>query len=701
MLKTFYKEKSKGTLMLAILIFGIGLFALPDIAHAGWLTDAVGDVVSIFIAPIAILVLKILSLYNMLAGLLLNYVINKTVVNMSANYAGISAIGEAWSTIRDVANMGFIFVLLYASIQMILGIGKDTRKLIVDLIIAALLINFSFFLTSVIIDASNIIALTFYNAIAPGQTEDIMTTGLSNALMAPLSLSSIWKAAGGLDMSNIATIGVMGSIVTLIATFVFLAIALMFIIRYVVLIIVLILSPIAVVASVFPGLNTHWSDWKRALFGQAFFAPVYMLLTWITIKIFQGMSTPTSSWSEVTQGIVVQGQNAAGQAIETAKFDPTVMSLVMNFIVVIVFLIATLILSKKVADSAGMGINKLTSKALGVAGGATLGMAGRFGRGTVGRFGAGVASSERLKDMVDKGEVGGMAARLAMAAGEKTSKKSFDLRGSALGDSLEGGKAKSGGFAKDEERRQKAEIARAKSLKPSDVVLGRAAAAESSTNERLEEVRKNTYTQSAASVAAIQAAKDALDDTKIRKLTESNSDWETRRAGAEAKLREEEAAETRARESAEADSQEFKQAKFEADEAKKAHETLKEKVKTRPANYATSKATDIFGTKGAGGEIGARLRTEASKIKESELGKRKGVLGYLTRKVAGGITIVGRSAGLRQEEREAQANAVRKGIREKTKEEKALDAMTEAAKERLEKEEREKKDNTPEDSGKK
>jgi hypothetical protein len=432
-------------------------------------TSFLGDVVGIFIAPVAILVLKIVSLITGLSGIILNFVINHTIVQVAANYGKLTVINTAWTTIRDIANMGFIFVLLYASIQLILGTGKDTRGLIVKMIIAALLINFSLFFTRVVIDASNILALTFYKAIVVQQTgtgsldsNDILNTGLSNALMEPLNLSSIWEMAGGLNPSNLATIGVLGSIVSLIAAFVFFAIALMFIIRYVVLIFVLILSPIAFISGIIPGIEGYAKQWKEALFGQAFFAPVYMLLTWITISIFQGLPRGTGSLAQA-----ITGTMTTTNGVDKMNFETNSITLLFNFVVVIVFLILTLVISKSISDKAGGMVKKITGSALGFAGGATLGMAGRLGRNTFGRAGTAVGDSELLKKAVEKGGVGGMAARLTLAAGRKTAKGSFDLRGTALGGELSAGKAKTGGFEQTLKDKRETEKKFAESLGPS------------------------------------------------------------------------------------------------------------------------------------------------------------------------------------------------------------------------------------------
>lgn len=415
---------------------------------------------------ISIGILKIASLLTYLAGALLNLVVQYSVVDMKANISKAETIDTAWRAIRDVANMAFIFVLLYAAIQTILGIGKETQKLIVRVIVIAILINFSLFFTKLVIDASNVLAITFYDAIAPGAltgtAEGILgKTGIADSLMRPLNLTSIWNAADGLSGSKLLTIGVMGTIVTLIAAFVFFAVAIMFIIRFVVLIFVLILSPLAFVGFILPATEKYRDQWKEALIGQAFFAPIYFLLTWIVIKVSRGLLTGGGDMATALTGTI----GSSGQAQAPT---PENLGILVNFIVMIVLLIASLIIAKEWANKAPGGVSKLTGWAMGAAGGATLGVAGRFGRGTLGRAGGAIGESERLKEAAAKGGASGMAARLALATGRKTAKSSFDIRGTDLGGTLEAGKAGGkGGFAEFRKKKAEAEAKFAISLAPS------------------------------------------------------------------------------------------------------------------------------------------------------------------------------------------------------------------------------------------
>ncbi|MEI6280758.1 MAG: hypothetical protein WCP17_02030 [bacterium] len=75
-------------------------------------------------------------------------------------------IGPTWSIVRDISNIFFILILIYIAIKIILDLGgHEAKKMIGQVIIMALLINFSMFFTKIIIDSSNMLALVFYNKI--------------------------------------------------------------------------------------------------------------------------------------------------------------------------------------------------------------------------------------------------------------------------------------------------------------------------------------------------------------------------------------------------------------------------------------------------------------------------------------------------------------------------------------------------------
>lgn len=451
-----------------------------------------------FASMMATMVLQLASLLTMIGGVVLNGAIFYTVVQMSDNYRGLTVIGEAWRVIRDVSNMAFIFVLLYAAIQQIIGVGKNVKELIVRIIVVAVLINFSLFFTQFVIDMSNLFTLTFYDAIVPNAVSNGPTgAGLSNAFMKHLNLQNLYSVDGQtmINFAGIITTGVMGSILLLISAFVFFAAGLMFIIRYVVLILVLILSPIAFIAYVLPSgtdAEKYRKQWMDALLGQAFFAPIYMMLTWVTLKILSGVTSAfgtggnLSGTGEVALTVAGNTQNAQG-----------LMSVFTNFIVVIAFLIFSLVVAKDWASRTPGGVGKLTSWATGLAGNATLGAAGWAGRRVIGGRADAMANNQDLKD---KASAGNLRAKLQLAAARKVAGSSMDFRATGIGGGIAGmaGAGKAGGkdgFTGFKKKKAEDETKYAASLAPGDEVVNIAEQENKKTKEAHEQAKREAEQQ--------------------------------------------------------------------------------------------------------------------------------------------------------------------------------------------------------------
>ncbi len=383
----------------------------------------IGEALGYFLATLLMLPVMITSWLLWLSGVVLNLVLDFTVIDLSKNISGITGINIAWSVIRDISNMVFIFALLYIAIGTILGLSSvNWKKGLINVIIAALLINFSLFFTKVIFDASNLVALTFYERLNP-TPGDIFSSGLSNSFMEPLGLTTFFSPLDGPDLYDktksvysVAVVSFGGSIFFTVLSFVFLAISIMFIIRYVNIIFLLILSPIFFLGLVLPGIGAKMRQkWLESLTAQALFAPIFMILTWVVLTIIR-------SGGFIQGGSLTSGSNAAnftenfsqiaGGASSQGTFD-----LVMNFVIVIVFAVATLIISKQVADQGGSIGAKVVGGALGTTAWAS--------RGTIGRVAKNISESDKLKEAASKNFI----AKIALKSSQATAKGSLDLRG--------------------------------------------------------------------------------------------------------------------------------------------------------------------------------------------------------------------------------------------------------------------------------
>jgi hypothetical protein len=92
----------------------------------------------------------------------LNFAVNEFIIDFGGNVTGTgigAAIDTLWSVVRDFFNIIFIFAIIYLGFKMILGSDDSgTKRALVYLIIAALLVNFSLFISKFIVDFSNILA---------------------------------------------------------------------------------------------------------------------------------------------------------------------------------------------------------------------------------------------------------------------------------------------------------------------------------------------------------------------------------------------------------------------------------------------------------------------------------------------------------------------------------------------------------------
>lgn len=156
-----------------------------------------------------------------------------------------------------------------------------------------------------------------------------------------------------------------GSIFVLVAAFVFAAGGILLIIRFGVLLILMILSPIAFAAQVFPKVAGWSKMWWDKLFAQAFFAPAYFFMIYVTLKVATSYQTSMRGFDNIYSAqsqVFVRG-------FETAAY----------FALTIVLMIASIIVAKQMGavGAARMGaIGKWTARQT----------TGFMGRNTLGRF---------------------------------------------------------------------------------------------------------------------------------------------------------------------------------------------------------------------------------------------------------------------------------------------------------------------------
>jgi hypothetical protein len=458
-----------------------------------------------------------------LAAMLFNAMVALTL--SSKMYSGSAFIPTAWAVVRDLSNIFFILVLLYIAIRLILGIGgSEGKKMIVQVIIMALLINFSMFFTEVVIDSSNIIALVFYNKIdvcttVAGQStpgcapylpvtniggEKDISGGMVKAFNPSLLLSQdFWTKAkvkteitppgiytqiiggafGGLGAlaigwnslpSNDVPIGLVLGImfvsgaIMLFAFYCFFIAAISFLSRLIELWVSIIFSPFAFMSSTIPILNDveyiGWKSWLSRLLNVAFMAPIFMFFLYFIFLIIHAD---------------MFGNLMRDKANQTTT--ETILFVIIPALVILILLLKATHFAKKASGTLGEMLIKTMEIAMGATLGLGLGATAALGQGTLGHWGKMAADSKKMADWETKGN---WAQRKLAGAGRTigggAAKSSFDARKGAVGGVLAavggisgldlGHKTKyfmkeAGGYEADLKRRDEKRKARADGLK--------------------------------------------------------------------------------------------------------------------------------------------------------------------------------------------------------------------------------------------
>jgi hypothetical protein len=391
-------------------------------------TSAWWDVFSIFnsiIEAIGNFVMSTCAWILGLTGLFFNKTLYFSLIDMKATIDSMGAINEIWKIIRDFVNMFFIFVLLYEAILTIISSNKKQgiEKLLTSLLIAALLMNFSLYFTKVIVDASNVVAFGFYQQLPGiGKTTDL-NLGLGGSIMNALKLptgyqtgntntSPLTVAASGSAINyGIATMGM--SVFMIITAFVLLAGAILFLIRLLVIILLLISSPMAFAGHILPQFKDYTKKWWEELSNQAMFAPIYMIIMWISFKIITSPAMAAAVGAKPSFSVAFGSLSSATVGI------------VLNFFIVIYLMIQALVMAKKFGAQGGNFATEWAGKL-------SFGAAGSLGRNTFGRAASKLASNEKFKDFAAKNKIG----KYALMGTRGLSGSSFDFRKTGVAGNL-------------------------------------------------------------------------------------------------------------------------------------------------------------------------------------------------------------------------------------------------------------------------
>ncbi len=272
---------------------------------------------------VASMLIAVTSWLLEISGLLFNWTLNYTVVEFGNFFTGgvKQGVEIGWTVFRDIANILIIGIFTFVAISIILGLKEfGQKKMIANVLIIAVLINFSLLFTKMIVDASNFTAKQLYDATNIGgqnvqnaQVANIGATlgkddvsykftdaGVAGAFIGLMGVTSGAQTFKTLDAgADALNNGWMAFLHGLFSATLFLAAALVLLygsfllISRAILIIFLMITASAAFASylipAWAGSSYGWKTWWSSLLKVAVFAPLLMLFLWITISMAKAM----------------------------------------------------------------------------------------------------------------------------------------------------------------------------------------------------------------------------------------------------------------------------------------------------------------------------------------------------------------------------------------------------------------------------
>ena len=182
-----------------------------------------------------------------------------------------SGVYIAWTFIRNFANVAFVIAFLIIIFSQVTSVGITNygiKRMLPRLIVAAILVNVSFWICAIAVDISNILGSSIKGVME--------TAGANIAFLAPraetgASVGNTWTTiiAGAITVTAAATTIALtyAALIPALLTCLVIIIAVFFalVLRQVLIILLVVISPLAFVAYLLPGTESLFKKWRTSL----------------------------------------------------------------------------------------------------------------------------------------------------------------------------------------------------------------------------------------------------------------------------------------------------------------------------------------------------------------------------------------------------------------------------------------------------
>ncbi len=309
------------------------------------------------------------------------------------------ALSFIWGVVRDFVNMFYLLVLIFLAITTILRVNKfSDKKLFFNVIVSAILVNFSLPITLVVIDFSNMVMDFFATAIMNTLSgQDIGTFFLDKTNYAVADgVSSLLKIMG---------VSIVQFIIEVVMAVMLFFTAISLLVRLVAYWVLIILSPLAFFSIALPSSGS-FQEWKDKLLNYSFYGPIMLFFIWVSLLLLVALDNV----------LAVSGQS------------DTWLTFIVSYITVLYLLYYGHDKSKSMAAKAGDTVSKIMTKGgdYAVKAGKGAAMLTPLGWGAAAGMGAKSWAGSQFTGMKARMNEGRWT-RLATEEGRKEAKEETDL----------------------------------------------------------------------------------------------------------------------------------------------------------------------------------------------------------------------------------------------------------------------------------
>lgn len=289
-----------------------------DTITAGENSEDEDESTSCAIEAIGWVVCPVVNFLSMIADASFDFLSDNFLYTDPKAFNTTSTTYNAWVTVRNVANVAFVIIFLIIIFSQLTGQGVSNygvKKMLPRLIVGAVLVNLSFFISQIAVDLSNILGYSIrdvFNALSGsismggGSPVSSAATGEGFAGIAGLILAGVVAGAALYAMLSVLIPVILAAVLALVMIL-FILVA-----RQALIIIFVILSPLAFVALLLPNTEFLFKQWRKIFTAMLLVFPIIAL-------VFGASSLASSVLTETFTGQVEgDSSNMFGQIIAGA-----------------------------------------------------------------------------------------------------------------------------------------------------------------------------------------------------------------------------------------------------------------------------------------------------------------------------------------------------------------------------------------------